>query len=92
MGAAVPAAQAQAPPSDLSPEELAHQRMLVSSLFSPCDSHGRSLGLSALAATIVNCEVACRQIADQFLQVEGREQDFGPLPPNYDQATQPFSR
>ncbi|KAL1720434.1 hypothetical protein EV715DRAFT_289397 [Schizophyllum commune] len=52
MGAAVPAAQAQAPPSNLSPEELAHQRMLV----------------------------------------EGREQDFGPLPPNYDQATQPFSQ
>ena len=91
MGAAVPAAQAQAPPSDLSPEELAHQRMLVSTLFSPCDSHGRSLGL-ALAAALANYGVACRQIADLFLQVEGREQDFGPLPPNYDQATQPFSR
>lgn len=32
MGAAVPAAQAQAPPSNLTPEELAHQRMLVSIL------------------------------------------------------------
>ncbi|TRM60086.1 hypothetical protein BD626DRAFT_408047 [Schizophyllum amplum] len=52
MGAAVPAAQRQAPSPQLTPEELAHQRLMV----------------------------------------DGREQDFGPLPPNYDQATQPFSR